>query len=191
MTERRSSARYAVVLPALWSRFGGAEIHAVTVDISSDGIRLRSASIPHRDEALTCNIRGVGQLTTRVTWASSCEFALRVTGQTPTPSAVAMRLIELGKRQAKPSASVRVGRRIVPSVTAVQVGLEDGGTVAAQIINISASGVALQVPVPLAIGQSIVVGARQATVARRLENGVGAVFLVGLDPDAIDESTVL
>lgn len=176
MTQRQASARHVVVVPALCLRTNGQEFHAVTVDMSMEGLRLRSATLPRLDEWLTCNIRGVGMTEVRVSWVGACDFLVRLTGKDPTPGEVARRLIEISRGQIRVREAVRTDRRIVPQRTAVQVRLADGTPVEATILNLSASGVALALDVPMAVGQEIVVGRRRATVARLLTHGVGAAF---------------
>lgn len=190
MNQRQGSSRYPVLVPALCLRSTGQEFHAVTVDMSIEGLRLRSATLPGVDERLNCNIRGVGPTEVRVDWVGACDFVVRLTGQDPTPGEVARRLIELSRRQAKASEAVRLYRRIVPQVTAVQITLEDGTAVAATILNLSASGVALSLDAPLVLGQRIVVGQRHATVMRQIPQGFGVAFVEPLD-DAFGENTVL
>jgi hypothetical protein len=93
--------------------------------------------------------------------------------------------------QAPPPEEVRVHRRVVPKHRAVPVALADGTCVPARIVNLSASGVALQLDVPLDIGQAIVVGRHRAKVARRIDGGIGAAFLAPLDETTVGEQTVL
>ncbi|MDP4027126.1 PilZ domain-containing protein [Methylobacterium sp. NEAU 140] len=191
MTERRVIARHAVVAPAVCLRRDGTEFHAVTVDISPAGLRLRSATLPTSEERLTCSVRGAGSFEGHVAWVESSDFAVRVVGPVPSPGAVARSLLELARRQAPPSDVVRVSRRIVPAHTAVEVTLMSGRRVPAQIVNLSASGVALALDAPLSLGQMIIVGRQRAAVARLIEGGIGAAFLVQLDDAAIGEHTVL
>ncbi|MCJ2124770.1 PilZ domain-containing protein [Methylobacterium sp. J-077] len=191
MNERRPTPRYPVILPALCQASDGFEFHAVTVDISAAGIKLRSVILPHVDHKLTCSIRNVGQFQTMVIRASACDFAVRVTSQNPTPGSIARRLIELSQQQAQIPNTVRISRRIVPNRTTVEVSLGNGVSVVAQIINLSASGVALLIDTPLALGQPILVGRHKATVRRQIEGGVGVAFLTPLAQDAVDERTEL
>jgi hypothetical protein len=163
----------------------------VTVDVSAMGIQLKSIVTPHVDHPLTCNIRDVGRLEAMVIRANQCDFAVRVTGQNPSPGSIARRLIALSQQQARQSNSVRVSRRVVPEHTAVQVVLGDGVSVHAHIINLSASGVALLIQERLQIRQPITVGRHRATATRQIEGGVGAAFLVPLGPSPVDESTRL
>lgn len=181
MIERQTSPPHLIVLPALCTRRNGHEFHAVTVDISADGLRLRSATLPAIDERLTCNLRSVGVTEVRVAWISACDFIVRVVGRDPSPGEVARRLVALSRQQAAAPKGVRVARRIVPRTTAVQVTLADGTSVTATILNLSASGVALALDTPLTEGQGISVGRRQATVVRQIPQGVGAAFIEPLD----------
>ena len=191
MTERRVLPRHAIVVPALCTRRDESEFHAVTVDMSTVGLKLRSATLPRADERLICNIRGVGAINACVVWVEACDFAIRVTGTDPAPGEVARRLVELARQQKRSSEIVRVDRRIVPTHTEVQVTLAGGLRVMAQITNLSASGVALALDVSLTVGQEIVIGRRRATVARQIERGIGAAFLEPLDDAAIGGHTVL
>ena len=190
MPQRQAAPQYPVVLPALCLRHDGTEFHAVTVDMSTDGLRLRSATLPVIDEGLVCNIRGVAATEVRVAWVGACDFAVRITSRDPKPGEVARRLIEMSRQQAKSSENVRIDRRIVPLKTAVRVTLADTTGVPATILNLSASGVALQLDAVLAIGEEIVVGRRRAIVSRQIPQGIGAAFIESLD-DTFGERTVL
>ena len=191
MPHRRSAPRFPVALPALCWGADGVEFNAVTVDVSAAGIQLKSIFVPHVDHPLTCNIRDVGRLEATVIRANVCDFAVRVTGQDPSPGSIARRLIALSQEQAQRTNAVRISRRIIPEQTAVQVVIGDGVTVGAHIVNLSASGVALLIEIPLLIGQSITVGRHRAMVTRQIEGGVGAAFLVPLGPNGIDARTRL
>ncbi|MCJ2075988.1 PilZ domain-containing protein [Methylobacterium sp. E-016] len=191
MTERRADPRHAIILPALCWNGNGAEFHAITVDISPEGIRMRSATIPQVAAQLGCSIRGVGVMEIRVVRAGPDEFAVRVVGRGVAPSQVVRNLLKMARLQAPPVEDVRVYRRVVPKCRVVQVAMADGTSVPAQILNLSATGVALQVDAPLDVGQTIVVGRHRAKIARRITGGVGAAFQVPLDEATVGEHTVL
>ncbi|MCJ2067813.1 PilZ domain-containing protein [Methylobacterium sp. J-030] len=191
MTARRTIPRHAIVLPALCWRADGSEFHAVTVDISGEGIRMRSATTPPMDAELGCSIRGVGAMQIRVVRTGAVDFAVRVMGRGATPGEVVRSLVGLARLQAPPPEEVRVYRRVVPERRAVQVALADGTSIPGRIVNLSASGVALQLDMPLEVGQVIVVGRHRAKIARRIDGGVGAAFLVSLDEATVGEHTVL
>lgn len=152
---------------------------------------MRSATIPHLGSQLGCSIRGVGVMEIRVVRADAADFAVRVIGRGATPSEVVRSLVEMARLQAPPPEEVRVCRRVVPRRRTVQVVTVDGTSVPARILNLSASGVALQMDAPLDLGQTIVVGRHRARIARRIDGGVGAAFLTPLDPATVGEHTVL
>lgn len=191
LTRKPSAQLCPVVLPALWHTHEGPEHHAVTVDLSAAGIKLRASRLPQIDRAITCQIRGFEPMQARVVSIGACDFLIKLTGQIPAPIEVVRRLIEFGKQQARQAASVRVNRRIVPAEAAVEVRLADGTSVPASILNLSASGVALHLEIPLVPGQAITVGGRAATVMRQHPEGIGAAFIEPFDPSTIHKGTVL
>lgn len=180
-----------VVLPALWHTYDGPEHHAVTVDLSAAGIKLRSSLLPQVERAIVCQIRGFEPMQARVVSVGPCDFLIKLTGQTPAPVEIARRLIGLGKQQAREFDSVRVNRRIVPTKAVVEVRLDNDTAVPATILNLSASGVALHLDIPLALGQAIRVGTHAATVMRQLPDGIGAIFVEPFDPGTIHKGIVL
>lgn len=189
---RKPPARLCpVVLPALWHTYEGPEHHAVTVDLSAAGIKLRASRLPQVERAITCQIRGFEPMQARVVSVGVCDFLVKLIGQTPAPVEVVRRLIELGKQQAREFDAVRINRRIVPTQTRVEVRLADGMTVPATILNLSASGVALHLEVPLVLGQAITVGSHAAIVTRLLPEGIGAVFVETFDQGEIHKGMVL
>lgn len=191
MIERRATERHKVVLPALcWSRTRS-DFYAVTVDLSVEGIRLRSAIIPAVDEALTCSIRHIGPIEAKVTRATLQEFAVRVMNRVPPPGTVAKKLLLLSRQQSPSVEPVRVHPRYIPLKTDVRVTLESGSTVAARLLNVSATGAGLMLDEPLEIGATIIIGSTHARVVRCFAHGVGTAFLFPLDPTEISDRTVL
>lgn len=191
MTERRSIQRHAVILPALCWGKARPDFYAVTVDISTEGIRLKSAARPVLGEILYCSIRHVGLMETQVARVDPHEFAVRLRTRRPPPSIVAKRFVSLADQQRQSPEPIRVHPRIIPKKIDVQLTLEDGTLIPARVLNLSASGVALFLGEPLAIGQAIMVGRTWARVSRQFEHGVGAAFLVPFSPTAINDQTVL
>ena len=191
MSEKRIVTQYAVSLPALWCTPGGTDLHAVTVGLSTLGIRLRSAALPKPGAKVICRIRDVGSMEAQVQRVGACDFDLAVIGRDPSPGDVARRLLSLSRQPTQQVDLVRVARRFVLSQQAVRVVLDDGTDVPATIVNLSALGVALQLDVPLTLGQSITVGRRRATVARHIVNGVGAAFAEPFEEGSVSEHTVL
>ena len=113
MTDRRVKSRRAVILPALcWNR-DRFEFYAITIDISADGIRMRSASMPSIASQLECSIRGVGTMKIRVVRVRADDFIVRIVGRGLTSGEVVRNLVKLARLQA---ASIEAVRGCSPAV---------------------------------------------------------------------------
>ena len=81
--------------------------------------------------------------------------------------------------------------RITPRSASTVVRLMNGKTAAARIIDISMSGAAINVGIPIAIGASITLGSTPGRVVRHFGSGIGIEFLRPLTEDVFDEDIVL
>ncbi|MCJ2083944.1 PilZ domain-containing protein [Methylobacterium sp. J-090] len=181
---------HTVVVPALcWGR-DRSEFYAVTDIVSPDGIHFRSATTPLVDEELTCNIRHIGAVETRVVSIGGCAFVVRLLARRQAVASIARELRLLSEQQ-EATVPVRAHPRVTPLKTDVTIELADGRIVPAKLLNISASGVAFTLDAHVAIGASITIGRTAARVARHFEHGVGAVFDTAFDPQAFDQHITL
>lgn len=182
-------------MPALcWGR-GRHEFYAVTDVVSPDGIRFRSATQPFVDEELTCNIRHIGAVETRVVSTGERAFVVRVLARRHTVASVARELRLLSEQQEAP-VPVRAHPRVTPLETDVTIELEDGRILPAKLLNVSASGAAFTLDAhtcdaQVAIGACITIGRTAARVARHFEHGIGAVFDTAFAPHAVDRHITL
>ena len=181
---------HKVVVPALcWGR-GRSEFYAVTDIVSPDGIRFRSATKPLVDEELTCNIRHIGTVETRVVSIGDRAFIVRVLARMQAMASVARELRQLSEQQEAP-VPVRVHPRVTPLETDVTIKLTDGRVLPAKLLNVSASGVAFTLDAQIDIGASITIGRTAARVARHFDHGIGAVFDRAFAPQAVDRHITL
>lgn len=81
--------------------------------------------------------------------------------------------------------------RIVPLRAEVGVRLASGSELAGTLLDLSATGAALRLPVRPDVGARIVVGRRHATVVRQLDGGVAVAFALPLRPQDVTPETVL
>jgi hypothetical protein len=191
MGERSQTLRHEVILPALcWNR-SRPDFYAVTVDLSAEGLRLRSAIVPYVDEDLVCSIRHVGLIDAKVTRCMGQDFSVRVLSRRQAPRLVARKLLLLAAQQRPSAEAVRLHHRIVPLRTEVSITLEDGLAVVGRLLNVSASGAGLLLGEPLQVGAMVVIGRRPARVVRCFAGGVGVVFVTPLDPGEVHEAMVL
>ena len=182
MTERPASELRTVFLPALcWSR-RQPDFYAVTQDLSPDGITFRSAAEPAVDEPLTCSIRYIGQVETRVVSVDDNLFVVRLMSSRQRAAEVARTMLALSREQGRSFESARAHPRINPARKDVLVTLEDGRVLPGRLINVSASGAALALDHALARGARIMIGATAAQVVRIFRDGIGAAFAFPLDP---------
>jgi len=95
------------------------------------------------------------------------------------------RLLDLAGEQNVDAAPQRVHPRFVPDKPDILVTTSSGVRVPGRLINVSASGAALTVDIPLEPGMRITIGRTPARVARRFEDGIGAAFLEPLSRENV------
>ncbi len=178
-----------VVIPAFCRIRDEIDFYAVTADLSLQGVRLRAARIPRPGDILECRIRNVDPFEGRVVRVSSADFTLRVGGASP--GTVARQLLDAARRQASPDETLRAHRRFVPNRSAVLVAPANGRAFDAEILNVSASGAAIETKQPMEIGSLVTLGSTQARVMREFAGGFGAAFLQPFDPGEIDADLIL
>ncbi|GJE62726.1 PilZ domain-containing protein [Methylobacterium trifolii] len=182
---------HKVILPALcWSRQHH-DFYAVTDAVSPDGIRFRSATVPAIDDPLTCSIRHIGVLETRVVRREANAFVVRPTTNRQRGRAVAEFLVDTARLQGPALEGYRTAPRIVPRRTDILVTLEDGSHLPSRLLNLSASGAAIHVERPLALGTRIRIGRTGGSVVRTFPQGAGIAFLVPFDPAEVSVDLVL
>jgi hypothetical protein len=174
-----------LILPALcWSRHRS-DFYAVTTDLSVSGLRFRSSVVPGLGEMLTCSIRYAGTLEALVIHRNKAEFVARVTRADRPLPVIVRRLLDLAGEQNVDAAPQRVHPRFVPDKPDILVTTSSGVRVPGRLINVSASGAALTVNIPLEPGMRITIGRTPARVARRFEDGIGAAFLEPLSRENV------
>lgn len=182
MIDRRASEAHTLFLPALcWGR-GQPDFHAVTQDLSRNGITLRSAVAPAVNQLLSCSIRYIGIVEARVTRTEDNLFVVRLVVSPQRATEVAHTMMDLAREQGRPFDAPRIHPRISPTRKDVLVTLEDGSVLPGRLINVSASGAALALAQMLASGTPIVIGTTAARVVRTFRDGIGAAFTFPLDP---------
>lgn len=116
MVERRASLHHAIILPALCLWGDGSEFHANTVDISAEGTRMRSATIPSATTQLGCSVRGIEVMEIRIVRAGPADFAVRAMDRGATPREVGRKLVEMARLQASLPEAVRIAVGLRPTV---------------------------------------------------------------------------
>jgi hypothetical protein len=189
--EGMKGQRHHIILPALCWNQRRSDFYAITTEVSSEGIRFRSASRLTPGEDLTCSIRHIGLLKVRIEQASGQEFVASARGGRSALADLARQFVTLARAQDLRAEPFRVHRRIVPRQKIVLVTLECGSALSGHVLNVSASGIALLLERVLAIGTEIQVGQKRARVIRHFSHGLGAAFVEPFEPDAIHEAMTL
>lgn len=189
--ERRAAARFRVILPALCTQAGHADFYAVTDDVSVGGIRFKAAARVRVDEPLTCRIRHIGTLETRVIRRDPGEFVARIMTRRPAADEFASKLIRMSQKQHGACDQIRACARITPQQTDTLLALGDGSKIPARILNLSATGAGVLIDRLPAVDQIVVVGRTPARVVRHFDGGCGVAFVTPFDPAAVDARMVL
>ena len=82
----------------------------------------------------------------------------------------------LARMPASDRDELRGHRRIAVEVPDVEISLPNGISVSGRIRDLSRSGAAVEIPVPVAVGERVVLGATRGHVARTLEGGFAVQF---------------
>lgn len=177
MGEAITSSSTRLILPALcWNR-QRSDFYAVTADVSVLGLRFRSSVVPDPGETLSCSIRHAGSLEAQVIECGKEHFVTRVLrAEAPLP-VIVRRLLELAADQNGDDVPQRAHPRFVPDHPDILVTMACGTQILGRLINVSASGAAVRIDVPLEPGTQITLGRTPATVARCFGEGIGAAFL--------------
>lgn len=182
MTEHTSSAHHTVFLPAICWSGRQPDFHAVTQDLSRKGIVFRSAVTPPLDQSLTCSVRYIGLIETRVIGTEENRFTVRVRASRQRAAEIAGTMMALAREQGPSLDTPRTHPRISPARKDVLITLVDGRILPGRLINISASGAAVSIDHRLANGTPITIGTTAARVVRTFPDGIGAAFTFPLDP---------
>ncbi|WP_342149641.1 PilZ domain-containing protein [Methylorubrum sp. SB2] len=178
--------RHALILPALcWGR-QHADFYAVTEDITAQGIGFRSSVVPEIDARITCSISLIGTVETRVVANGPSTFGVRLSVSRGRAAEIARTMVELARGQEHRIAAVRRHRRITPRRRDVLVTLADGGVVPGRIVNVSASGAAVFLARPMALGTNVTLGSTTGRVVRLFTDCIGVAFDDALDPARLD-----
>ena len=139
---------------------------------------------PSPGTRILCHVSGLGAIegVVREGTPGGCRLHLQATPRHAVRLAARM---AWHRRIAAGHEDQRGHGRIVPLRTEVGVRLACGSEVAGTILDLSATGAALRLPVRPDVGSRMVVGRRYATVARHIDDGVAVAFTLPLRPQDV------
>jgi PilZ domain len=172
--EQRRHQRVRATLLGRYMLADRREYPCQTVDMSPGGVRLTCAVIGALGERVVLYLEQIGRLEGMIVRHPPRGFAMRI-----------------ANRESLGLPEGRTNERLVPNQPGVTLRLESGRFIAARIIDISMSGVALATATSPPIGTHIMVGSTPGRVVRYFEGGIGAQFMLPISPDRFHEGITL
>ena len=189
--ERRRHQRVRVVLLGRFMLENQQEYPCQSMNISPGGIALLAPVQGRVGERIVIYLEHLGRLEGTVVRQFELGFAVQLAATRRKQDKLANQLTWLANRHELGLPEDRRHERLTPRRTAVLVRLPNGKEAAARIIDLSMSGAALTVGVPIAIGTAITVGSTPARVVRHFGSGIGIEFVRPITEDMFDEDVVL
>lgn len=162
-----------------------------TLDMSPGGVRLLCAVAGALDERVVLYLEHVGRIEGKIVRLTAGGFAVQLSATPRKRDKIASQLTWLANRDSLGLPEGRTHERLTPHQSGVVLRLESGREVAARIIDVSMSGVALDTATMPAIGASLMVGRTPGRVVRHLEGGIGVRFMLPISPDLFHEGLIL
>lgn len=175
--ERRAFPRFALTLAGLCSVAGGADVPCAVTNMSMGGVALQAEVLPAIGETVIVALPQIGLLHGRVARVFADGFAMAFDDGRRQRERVASYLTWLVARRLDAGLEERGFERLVPFRRIVSIFVAEGSAVAARIVDVSRSGVALTTTASVNLGDPVTVGATRAVVVRLLEGGFAARFV--------------
>lgn len=189
--ERRRHQRVRVVLLGRFMLESQQEYPCQSMNISPGGVALLAPVKAMIGERVVIYLEHLGRLEGIVVRNFELGFAVSLVATRRKQDKLADQLTWLANRHELGLPEDRRHERITPRQTTVVVRMLNGKTAPARIIDVSMSGVAISVGVPIPIGASVTVGATPGRVVRHFGAGIGIEFLRPLAEEMFDEDIVL
>jgi hypothetical protein len=189
--ERRRHQRVRVVLLGRFMLENHQEYPCQSMNISPGGIALLAPVQGYVGERVVIYLEHLGRLEGVIVRHFELGFAVSMSATRRKQDKLADQLTWLANRHELGLPEDRRHERITPRNASTVVRLMNGKTAAARIIDISMSGAAINVGIPIAIGASITLGSTPGRVVRHFGSGIGIEFLRPLTEDVFDEDIVL
>lgn len=189
--ERRRHQRVRVVLLGRFMLENLQEYPCQSMNISPGGIALLAPVQGRIGERVVIYLEHLGRLEGMIVRHFDLGFAVSMSATRRKQDKLADQLTWLANRHELGLPEDRRHERITPRNASTVVRLMNGKTAAARIIDISMSGAAINVGIPIAIGASVTLGSTPGRVVRHFGSGIGIEFLRPLTEDVFDEEIIL
>ncbi|GJD97226.1 hypothetical protein OCOJLMKI_4454 [Methylobacterium iners] len=190
-SELRRHQRVKVALLGRYMLSDRREYPCQTVDMSPGGVRLTCAVLGSLEERIVLYLEHVGRIEGTIARFTPGGLAVQLSATLRKRDKIASQLTWLANRDSLGLPEGRTHERLTPSQPGVTLRLESGREVAARVIDVSMSGVALTTATTPPIGASIMVGRTPGRVVRHFEGGIGVQFMLPISPDRFHEGLTL
>ncbi len=189
--ERRRHQRVKVVLLGRFMLENQQEYPCQSMDISPGGIALLAPVQGRVGERIVIYLEHLGRLEGVIVRQFELGFAVQFNATRRKQDKLADQLTWLVNRHELGLPEDRRHERVIPRVAATVLRLANGKQAPARIIDISISGAAVSVGIPVPIGAAVTIGSTPGRVVRHFGSGIGIEFLRPLTEDVFDEDIIL
>lgn len=190
-TERRRHARVKLSILGRYMLEDRREFPCQTIDVSVGGLALTAPVLGAVGERVVAYFDALGRIEGNIVRHFEHGFAMTAIMPQPKREKLVNQLTWLINRKQLGLPEDRRHERIVPNQVNTTIRLADGSVVPAKIVNISASGVAINCVKAASMGSMIQIGRRRARVVRVGDHGMALEFALPLSFDQFDENVIL
>lgn len=174
-TDQRRFKRIAIDLGARFLLADGSEHSGRVANISAGGLAVLAARTPAAEASVVLYVEEIGRLEGRVVRLFPGGFACALALPALKREKVVESLMLLLNRDLLLGSDLRRHER-VPATGDAQLRLPDGQALPCRLLDLSVSGVSLQVVPPPAIGTDVSVGRMRGRVVRHHDSGCAVEF---------------
>jgi hypothetical protein len=190
-TERRRHTRVKLSILGRYMLEDRREFPCQTIDVSVGGLALTAPVIGAVGERVVAYFDALGRIEGNIVRHFEHGFGMTAIMPPPKREKLVNQLTWLINRKQLGLPEDRRHERIVPNQVNTTIRLADGNVVPAKIVDISASGVAINCVKAAPMGSMIQIGRRRARVVRVGEHGMALEFALPLSFDQFDENVIL
>ena len=186
-TDQRRHQRVRVALLGRYMLSDRREYPCQTVDMSPGGVRIICAMLGEIGERVVLYLEQIGRIEGVIVRLPPGGVAVQLNATPRKRDKIASQLTWLANHESLGLPEGRTHERLVPGNPSVTLRLDTGKEIAARVIEISMSGVAIATAATPPVGAAIVIGNTPGRVVRLLDGGIGAKFLRPISPDDFHE----
>lgn len=190
-SDQRRHQRVKVALLGRYMLTDRREYPCQTVDMSPGGVRITCAVLGAIQERIVLYLEQIGRIEGVIVRHPSGGLAAKLNATPRKRDKIASQLTWLANRESLGLPEGRTHERLTPLEPAVTLRLESGREVAARVIDVSMSGVALATATTPPLGTSVMIGNTPGRVVRYFEGGLGVQFMLPISPDRFHDGLTL